>query len=371
MSETTDTLQRLRRILLVDGLPNSATEPIIWKHFSQYAALTSVRIVRDLYTGESKGYAYIILDDCDFVSHVLSFQHRLGPKIVSLHMPSRKGQRHVWKYDLLHRRIYVSGLPTGTHQNDLMNAFSPHGRVQLAHIISDPHSEKFETFGFVDFWRESDAVKALNQEIRIKGVLIKVANTKTPKKQPVLLDKTTNKDSKGFTPHSSGESKDTPAGLLGFYKNIGSEDQDLHQDKLEQTSLDKEVSNYQRLKLDPWIYVNVLGLIPLMFAYNATYFEIGLITPIAKSHVLSGDLKMLRLKQSAALLLPKPKPDTAPPKRQRKVQRIKDVLAHKIDQDISNYTFRLERPEVYLRRNISVFRPKRGSHNPRASSYWK
>lgn len=367
MSEFPDSVQKLRRVLLVDRLPTAVTESVLRKYFSKYAALTSVKIVSDPVTGESKGYAYIILEDSTLINHVLSFKHEIWQQPLSLHMPSRKGQRRVWKFDLLHRRLYVSGLPFGTHQHDLVKAFGRYGKVQLAHIITDPEAEKPGTFGYVDFEQEHESLKALGQDIWIKGAKIRVTNMKNPKKPATLSVQCTTQDSR-FLAVDPKKNRTKPA------KNIQRQHVKADPGKLQfyvpkesRSVLKSEVSNYQCLNLNPMVYVNIVGLVPVLDAFRYAYFDTDFPPEVSKSQILNNDMKLVQLKQSLALTLPKPKPEILTPQKTAKNQRIKFVLAHKLNQEVSNYTFRIEQPQAYLKRTASIFGEVRMARQPSAT----
>ena len=356
MSETEDNSQNFRRVVLVDGLPAPTTEAMLWKHFSQFAALTSVKIVRDPLTGESNGYAYIILEDPNLVTHVMNSEHKIMQKPVALHMPSRKGERRVWKYDLLHRRLYVSCLPEGTTEADLFRTFSQYARVQLVHM-AESSSGRSKRCGYIDFERECDAARVLMRPIFIYGTKITVANTKKTTKQLTLSVQTRTQDDQFLSADSSNQSKKEKVKILKILSAKSPKPTEIHQTQCVQREsrlLQSELSNYQCLNLNPWVFVNIVGLVPLSFALKNSCFDLGFVAPLTKSHLINGDLRMLQLKQSLAMVLPKPKSDQGALRRTERSKRMKFVVGHKLEQDVSNYIFRLERPRSYLIRKLAA-----------------
>ena len=57
--------------LYVGNLPWSATEDELRERFSEYGALTSVRIITDRETGKSKGFAFVEFDDAGAAQNAL------------------------------------------------------------------------------------------------------------------------------------------------------------------------------------------------------------------------------------------------------------------------------------------------------------
>lgn len=70
----------------------------------------------------------------------------------------------LWRWILMARTLYVGNLPWSTTEEDLIQAFSRHGQVISARIITDRETGRSRGFGFVEV-QDQDAeavVEAMN-----------------------------------------------------------------------------------------------------------------------------------------------------------------------------------------------------------------
>jgi len=72
--------------------------------------------------------------------------------------------------------IYVGNLADGTTEDELRQAFEPHGQVTSARIITDKFSGQSRGFGFVEMANNDEAQAAINalNGSDLKGQMLRV-----------------------------------------------------------------------------------------------------------------------------------------------------------------------------------------------------
>lgn len=81
-------------------------------------------------------------------------------------------------------KLYVGGLPYSTTDDELAQAFSAHGEVSSARVITDRETGRSKGFGFVVFDNDSEgkAAEAAMNETELGGRTIRV-NEARPQKE--------------------------------------------------------------------------------------------------------------------------------------------------------------------------------------------
>ena len=59
------------------------------------------------------------------------------------------------------KKLFVGNLPFSINYDQLVAIFSPYGQVLTANIVSDRFSGRSKGFGFVEFEKDEDAMKAV------------------------------------------------------------------------------------------------------------------------------------------------------------------------------------------------------------------
>lgn len=82
--------------------------------------------------------------------------------------------------------IYVGNLSYKMTEDDLRSAFSAHGEVSSASVITDKYSGQSKGFGFVEMPNDSEAQNAINalNETAVKGRNIKVNQARPREERP-------------------------------------------------------------------------------------------------------------------------------------------------------------------------------------------
>lgn len=61
------------------------------------------------------------------------------------------------------KKLFVGNLPFSMSQDQLTAIFAPYGTVVSANIVSDRFSGRSKGFGFVEFEKDEDAMKAITE----------------------------------------------------------------------------------------------------------------------------------------------------------------------------------------------------------------
>lgn len=83
------------------------------------------------------------------------------------------------------KKLYVGGLPYATTQEELKDAFSAHGTVESATVITDRMTGRSKGFGFVEMSSEEEAQTALeamhDSELGGRKLTVNIARPLTPR----------------------------------------------------------------------------------------------------------------------------------------------------------------------------------------------
>ena len=343
--------QPQRRVLLVTGLAALTTEQMLLEHFSNYAQIAAVQISRDHRSKEPRGLGYITLEVPHQAAHVLGAEHRILQRVVQVHVTSKKCQRRVLHSQKMSARVYVYGLPCLTDSEDLKNTFEAFGKVSLAKVAIDPQTFALQSFGCVDFKTPEMAQKALAAAVFVRGTRTEVTSVKRSGFGPITVKTRPNpalKDNRQPTDHLSSEESE-----LFSNSDLMSENTD-EADSLSLIShnfIEEEVSNYQCLGLNPLVNL-IIGTAPLVQAYYYGWFDIELVKPLCKAPGIKQELQKIRILQ----------PDKYEkeieslehihvPHWCKKTLRVPHILTDQLNQDVSNYAIRLQKPPEFLKRS--------------------
>lgn len=79
-------------------------------------------------------------------------------------------------------KLFVGSLPWAANDEDLQKAFSAHGKVVSAKVVTDKETRRSRGFGFVEFETEAEAaaaVQALNgTELKGRNIIVSEAKPK-------------------------------------------------------------------------------------------------------------------------------------------------------------------------------------------------
>ena len=334
MSEPLQKKHIQRRVLLVSGLPALTTEEMIKEHFSKFGALYSVQLITDPDTKEPRGFAYITLEDSRDTAHVLSSEHKILQRTLQVELPSKKGYRRVLLSQVTHKRLYLYGLPNLTDSDDLTEAFKGFGKIVAARVVINPKTKILQSFGCVDFETPEMAQKALLKPVYVRGSMIEVTLTRKP----------------GVGVSVNNRERDPDSQKAKKFKKISKYFAELPT----KSALEEEVSNYQCLGLNPSVRLNI-GTVPLIEAFDYGWFDLEQVIPLSKAPGRKEELKKLKILQADKPEASQEEQQESELKKPQSIQKqlkIPHTLRTDLDQQVSNYSFRVEKPQVFLGRSL-------------------
>ncbi|XP_049806492.1 RNA-binding protein squid-like [Schistocerca nitens] len=155
------------RKLFIGGLPRQITENEIKNYFSLFGDVDSVTIKIDPFTGQSRGFAFIVFVDPKTIDQLLSSEHYINSKKVDLKRIIKKSQ---------HGKIFVGGLTADITDNDIKSYFSQYGTVVDVQTPYDKARNQRKGFCFVTFDSKNvvrELLKTPKQFIKGKEVDVK------------------------------------------------------------------------------------------------------------------------------------------------------------------------------------------------------
>ncbi|GAB5354036.1 hypothetical protein AAMO2058_000085400 [Amorphochlora amoebiformis] len=173
--------------VFVGGITRDTTDHMFVDVFSNYGEVVDSVVMRDKYTGSSRGFGFVTFKDDAAVEKVLASQVRLDGRVVDCKRAVPKGQvpsmgadgrDATGPPDQSSKKIFVGGVSYDTNKEALRAYFEKFGDVQDAVIMRDVSTGRSRGFGFVTFVDEETAKKVMEEgkhEIDGKTVDCKVA----------------------------------------------------------------------------------------------------------------------------------------------------------------------------------------------------
>ncbi|CAL8104287.1 unnamed protein product [Calicophoron daubneyi] len=145
------------RKLFVGGLSWETTENDLKEYFSRWGKVTQCIIKLDRFTGNSRGFGFVTMENEECVSKVLSVSEhwlknkKIDPKKAK---PSREPLR----------KVFVGGIDPDVTEEQIREYFSTFGKVESLDLPFDTQKGKRKHYIFVSFATEAAARKAIAKE---------------------------------------------------------------------------------------------------------------------------------------------------------------------------------------------------------------
>lgn len=156
------------RKLFIGGLGRSITEKELKEYFSKYGEIENVSIKTDVFTGQSRGFAFILFKQSKSLDDLLAAgDHYIGTKKVD---PKRV------TVNPLYCKIFVGGLTSDISDQQVKDYFSQYGEVAEMQAPFDKLKNQRKGFCFITFKSidvVQEALKMPKQVINGKEVDVK------------------------------------------------------------------------------------------------------------------------------------------------------------------------------------------------------
>lgn len=144
-----------------------------------------------MYNKEKKesGYAFFDVDAQDAEAFVRK-PHMVRNALINCKIAADNSKISLYQKDEMERKLYVSNLPPGTVDLDLLQLFESFGNLAKAYLVRNRGDGSCKNFGFVIFQRKSDldrlldgspVVKFRNRKLTIKKAVDRQTQKQTKK----------------------------------------------------------------------------------------------------------------------------------------------------------------------------------------------
>lgn len=138
--------------LYVGNLDSDLTEQRLYEFFSQYGSVVSVRIMRDLYSGESRGFAFVNFTnqaDAQRAKQVLNHS-KIQNREIRISFKRNPGQNNT------DANLFVSNLDPKVTSQELEELCKEYGNVVSCYVRQDDNGQSIG-YGYVQFENEKGA----------------------------------------------------------------------------------------------------------------------------------------------------------------------------------------------------------------------
>lgn len=138
--------------MFIGGLNWETTDESLTNYFAQFGEVLECTVMRDHFSGKSRGFGFLTFRDPKCVNAVMAKEHYLDGKIID---PKRAIPRE--EQDKT-SKIFVGGVGSDVTEEDYKQFFEQYGTVIDAQLMIDKDSGRPRGFGFVTF----DSEQAMN-----------------------------------------------------------------------------------------------------------------------------------------------------------------------------------------------------------------
>lgn len=163
--------------LFVGGLSRQTSDKELRDYFSKFGEIESVTVKVDPYTGQSRGFAFIVFSNAQTIDTLLnSGDHYVNKRKVDPKRVSKKAQ---------HGKIFVGGLTPEITDEDIKEYFSQYGTVIEIQAPFDKQKNQRKGFCFITFETKDVVYKLLKTPKQcIKGKEVDVKKVKVNPEMP-------------------------------------------------------------------------------------------------------------------------------------------------------------------------------------------
>ncbi|KAG2489014.1 hypothetical protein HYH03_012452 [Edaphochlamys debaryana] len=170
------------RKLAVLGLPWETNEDTLKMYFSQFGALEGAEVMKDRYTGKSRGFGFVTFMDASSASHALTIEHTIDGRRCEAKIALPKGEPSPPRTT----RIFVARIPPSVTETQFRQYFEGFGKLQDAYMPKDHSKQGYRGIGFVTFASPDSVEKVMAVKHWMNGHEIAIDRA-TPKEEPTAL----------------------------------------------------------------------------------------------------------------------------------------------------------------------------------------
>jgi RNA recognition motif-containing protein len=169
-----------KRKIFVGGLSWSTTEDGLRAYFEKYGPVQDVVIMRDKFTGRSRGFGFVTFADDGAIAQVTADTHTLDGRAI-------EAKKAIPRGEMTNRtkKIFVGGLPLTTTEEEFRKYFEKFGKVSESQIIKDRATGRSRGFGFITFESELTVEHVLSLSHQLSGKKVEVKKAEPRKRVPL------------------------------------------------------------------------------------------------------------------------------------------------------------------------------------------
>lgn len=174
-SDLSDSGEKPRKLAIL-GLPWETSEDTLHVYFSRFGALEAVEILKDKYTGKSRGFGFVTFVDAAAADHALAAEHLIDGRKCEAKVAYPKGEPVAAK-----TRIFVARIPPTVTESQFRGYFEKFGKLQDAYMPKNHAKQGYRGIGFVTYASPQSVEKVMSTKHWMNG-------------HEIALDKATPKD---------------------------------------------------------------------------------------------------------------------------------------------------------------------------------
>lgn len=170
------------RKLAVLGLPWDTSEDTLRVYFGQFGALEQAEIMKDRYTGKSRGFGFVTFLDTASAQRALAAEHTIDGRRCEAKVALPKGEPSPPRTT----RIFVARLPPSVNESQFRTYFEAYGKLADAYMPKDHSKQGYRGIGFVTYVSPDSVEKVMAVKHWMNGHEIAIDRA-TPKEEPSVL----------------------------------------------------------------------------------------------------------------------------------------------------------------------------------------
>lgn len=170
------------RKLAILGLPWDTSEETLRMYFAQFGHLENAEIMKDRYTGKSRGFGFVTFMDAGAAQNALATEHSIDGRRCEAKIALPKGEPTPPRTT----RIFVARIPPSVTESQFRAYFENFGKLQDAYMPKDHSKQGYRGIGFVTFASPESVEKVMAVKHWMNGHEIAIDRA-TPKEEPASL----------------------------------------------------------------------------------------------------------------------------------------------------------------------------------------
>lgn len=135
------------RKVVVLGVPWQTEDTTLHAHFSQYGSVEEAQIMRERYTGKSRGFGFVTFASSADAQHAIAAEHVIDGRRCEAKLALPEGKVGSARTT----RIFVARIPSSVTDPQFRSYFEQFGTVQDAYMPKDPSKQGHRGIGFVTY----------------------------------------------------------------------------------------------------------------------------------------------------------------------------------------------------------------------------